>query len=178
MKLSFITILAVGVISSLPVIATSQSTTALSIAAGPSIPIARFKDSQASGFAGAVGVVLGSDDTPFGLRIDAGYDKLRARTTSAAVGSGQRITSGTANVLFTFPGTLAKPYLSAGLGEYGMKSDTTGAKTRTWFGFNFGSGISFPLASKSAFLEARLHSISQRNAKPLRYLQALFGILL
>jgi Outer membrane protein beta-barrel domain len=178
MRFSSLAILAGSAISSLPTVAAPQNTTTLSIAAGQSMPIARFKDSHSSGFAGAIGVIFGSDNTPFGLQIDAGYDKLRARTTSSAVGSNERIISGTANVLFTFPGTSAKPYLSGGLGEYGMKSDTVGAKTLTNFGFNFGSGISFPLSSRSALLEARLQSISQKNAKPLRYLQVLFGILL
>jgi len=178
MKFPFFVFFALSAISGLPTVATSQSTTALSIAAGPSMPVGRLKNSQSTGFAGTVGVVFGSDETPFGLRVDVGYDKLRGRTIGSVVGSSNRIISGTANVLFTFPGISVKPYLSGGLGEYGMKSDTTGAKAVSRFGFNFGSGISFPVASQTAFLEAQLHSISQSNAKPLRFARVVFGILL
>ena len=159
-------------------IGAAQTTTAVSLAGGATVPVGRLKDTQSTGAGGAIGLVVGSADAPFGLRIDAGYDKLRSKTVNAAEIRGSRIISGTANLVFTFPGTLEKAYLLGGLGEYGMRSDSTGAKGSTRFGFDFGSGLSFPVAGRSGFLEARLQSISQNKAKPLRYLQLFLGLLL
>ena len=178
MKFSLVGFIALSALSSLPTLAASQTSMGFVIAAGPSIPIWRLRDSQLSGFGGTAGLILGADAAPYGIRLSAGYDRLPGRTLNSVVASAQRIISGTGDVLFTFSGSVIKPYISGGLGGYRMQSDTAGAKAVTHFGFNFGSGISFPVPGRSALLEAQLHSISQNNAKPLRVMRIVFGLLL
>lgn len=151
---------------------------AVTVVGGVSLPLNRFRETKSQGYYGALGFVLGSADSPLGFRADVGYDKLRGRTAGATSFAGSRILSGIGSAVITFSGNTVKPYLLAGVGEYRMQSDSSDAKPSTQFGFNFGSGISFPIGSRGGLIELRLQSISQKDAKPLRYLQIGLGLLL
>jgi opacity protein-like surface antigen len=158
--------------------APAQSNTSISIAAGAVLPVGKLKDTQSAGEGGSAGLTFGASDNPFGLRLSVGYDRLGKKTVSGKEILGSHVISGNGDVLFTFPGSLTKPYLLAGLGELRMQSDSSGAKSSTRFGFDLGAGVSFPLGSRGAFLESKLQSISQKEAKPVRYLQIVLGLLL
>lgn len=161
----------------LPAAASAQSRTAIALAAGPSFPTGRFRDSQANGTDFNLGLIRGSDDTPVGLRLDFAYDKLKGKSVGGIAAPEKRVTSGNLNLLFSFAGYTMKPYLVGGVGGYKMTSRPFTSDAKIRFGFDFGMGLTLPVAGKAAFVEARINSISQRNAKPVRYVPLLFGFL-
>jgi hypothetical protein len=175
MKLSLLVFAAACVV---PMAGAAQSNTSISIAAGAVLPVGKLKDTQSAGEGGSAGLTFGGADNPFGIRLSVGYDRLGSKTVNGKETLGSHVVSGIGDVIFTFPGTLTKPYLLGGLGGLRMQSDSSGAKSSTRFGFDFGAGMSFPLGSRGAFLESKLQSISQKEAKPVRYLQIVLGLLL
>lgn len=160
-----------------PGTASAQSRTAIAVGAGPSFPTGRFRDTQANGTDFNLGLIRGSDDTPVGLRFDFAYDKLKGKSVGGAVAPEKRVTSGTVNLLFSFAGYTLKPYFVGGVGGYKMTSRPSTLDAKIRFGFNFGMGLTLPVAGKAAFVEARLNSVSQPHARPVRYVPLLFGFL-
>jgi hypothetical protein len=123
-----------------------------------------------------VGLIRGSDDSPFGFRLNFGYDRFPGKTVGSVKNPDRKVTGGVADLMFSTSGYTLKPYLMAGAGAFKMNSTpTTEAKTR--FGFDFGVGFTLPLASRAFFIEGRMNSVSQPNAKPLRYVPIVLGIL-
>jgi len=161
----------------LPASVSAQSRTALAIAAGPSIPTGRLRNTQQTGTDLNIGLIRGSDDSPVGLRFDFGYDKLKGKTVNGVTQPERRTVSGTANVVLSFAGYSMKPYVLAGVGGFRMTSHPSVAQEKTKFGFDFGLGVTIPIATKAFFIEGRLNSISQQNAKPIRYAPIVVGIL-
>lgn len=154
----------------------AQTRTAMAIGAGPSLPIARLRDTQSQGVDLNFGLIRGSDESPFGLRLDLGYDHLPGKTTAGVKNAARNIMGGTVNVMFSAAGYTFRPYGIAGAGIMKMTgSGVTESKAR--FGFDFGVGINMPLTSKALFIETRINSISQHNAKPLRYVPVVIGFL-
>lgn len=160
-----------------PIVLGAQSRTAITVAAGPSIPVGTFRDTQNQGVDINVGLVRGSDDSPLGFRLDLGYDRLPGKNVGGVKNPDRRVVAGTVNIVLSASGYTFKPYAIAGVGAFKMTSKpaTVGEKTR--FGFDFGVGLTMPLANQAFFIESRLNSISQRNAKPLRYLPIVLGVL-
>jgi hypothetical protein len=157
--------------------ARAQTRAVLLVAAGPSFPIKRLNDTQQRGFDIDIAYVRGADESPIGLRFDATYDRLPGRTIAGVKQAGRRIFSGDAGVVVSLPGRLAKPYLLGGVGAYRMKNDTPGSEASTRFGFHFGLGFVLGIPGRALFIESRLQSVSQKNAKPLRYMPIVLGIL-
>ncbi len=159
-----------------PLTLQAQSRTALAVAAGPSIPIGSLRDTQNQGLDLNIGFIRGSDDSPIGLRFDLGYDRFPGKTIAGVKKADSKFVGGTADIVFSTSGFTLKPYLIAGAGGFKM---TSGAATKSTirFGFDFGIGVTLPLASKAFFVESRVNSVSQHNAKPLRYVPIVLGIL-
>lgn len=160
-----------------PLVAAAQSRTAIAIAGGASVPVGRLGDTQVSGTDVTAGLIRGSDDVPVGLRLDAAYSRMRGKSAGGTTQPERRTASGTANLVFSFSGYSMKPYFLGGVGAFKMTSNPSTTDSKTRFGFDFGFGITVPLAGKAAFVETRLNSISQRNAKPLRYVPIVLGFL-
>lgn len=161
----------------LPASIGAQSRTALAIAAGPSIPLGTLRDTQSTGTNVNVGLIRGSDDSPLGLRLDFSYDKLKGKSVRGVTQPERRIAAGTLNLLFSFSGYSIKPYVLAGGGGFKTTMKPAGADSKTRLGFDFGLGVTIPLGGKAAFIESRVNSIAQHNAKPVRYAPIAFGIL-
>lgn len=168
-------VLIASVCLSLP--APAQTKAVLLLAAGPSFPINRLNDTQQHGFDVDIAYVRGSDESPIGLRFDATYDRLPGRTVTGVKQAGRRVFSGDAGVVMSLPGRLVKPYLLSGVGAYRMKNDTLGSEASTRFGFHFGLGFVLGIPGRALFIESRLQSVSQKKAKPLRYMPIVLGIL-
>jgi hypothetical protein len=160
-----------------PILAPAQSRTAIAVAGGTSLPIGRLGDTQISGTDFTAGLIRGSDEIPVGLRLDAAYGRLRGKNIGGTTQPAIRTASGTANIVFSFSGYSLKPYVLAGVGGFKMTSTSPSSDSKIRFGFDFGFGVTVPVAGKAAFVETRLNSISQRNAKPLRYLPIVLGFL-
>jgi hypothetical protein len=161
----------------LPILATAQSRTAIAIAGGASVPIGRLGDTQISGTDFTAGLIRGSDDIPVGLRLDAAYGRLRGKSVGGITQPTKRTASGTANLVFSFSGYSLKPYVLAGVGGFKLTSTPPAPDSKIRFGFDFGFGITVPVAGKAAFVETRMNNISQTHAKPLRYVPIVLGFL-
>ncbi len=155
----------------------AQSRTAIAVAAGPSIPVGAFRDTQNQGVDINVGLIRGSDDSPLGLRLDFGYDRFPGKTVGGVKNADRRIVAGTADLVFSASGYTVKPYAIAGAGAFKATSKPATPDEKTRFGFDFGVGFTMPLANRAFYVESRLNSISQHNAKPLRYIPIVLGVL-
>ncbi|MDQ6716886.1 MAG: outer membrane beta-barrel protein [Gemmatimonadota bacterium] len=160
-----------------PAALSAQSRTAVAIAAGPSFPLAKFRDTQSSGMDYNLSFTRGSDDAPFGFRLDFGYDRMKGKASGTTVGPERKIVSGTLNFLFSFSGHRAKPYLFGGPGGFKMTSMPVAADSKTKFGWDLGAGVTLPLAGRAVYLESRINSISQTPAKPIRFVPIVLGLL-
>ncbi|MGI9078229.1 MAG: hypothetical protein ACR2G6_13015 [Gemmatimonadaceae bacterium] len=148
--------------------ALAQKTYMVAVSGGPAIPVNRFSDSHGTGTAFTASLVVGIETLPIGLRFDAMFNNFGGRDRGPGFGvfegADGKITAGIANLIITFPGSRAKPYLITGGGLYGVKSDLANAKSANHFGFNGGVGTTFGLSRFSAFIESRYHSISRSKA--------------
>lgn len=159
----------VALLALLPIsqVAMGQRTYALGLGGGASIPVGKLSDAQNTGYHGMVVLAVGSAELPIGVRLDGIYNNLANNNLPAGSGAASadlRIAGGLLNLVFTFPGTTAKPYLIAGGGLYSTKSDVPGAKAKNDFGFNAGLGTTFGFGPFAAFLESRYHTISRDAA--------------
>lgn len=140
---------------------------AIALGGGAAFPVGKLNDVQTMGYNGIVALAIGSTELPLGLRIDGIYNSLLSRT--APVGgpssSDLRIVGALGNLIFTLPGTSAKPYLLVGGGMYNIKSDAPDAKSANHFGFNAGFGATFGFGPFATFVESRYHTISRKDDK-------------
>ena len=147
--------------------ASAQKSYAVGIAAGAGIPTGKFNDAHSTGYAVAAFFALGVPDLPIGVRFDGIYHQFPGRTVTPAGGGAAvdnpdlRLMGALGNLIFTFPGTTAKPYLITGGGFYNTKADSSGAKSRNDFGFSAGLGATFGLGPVGMIVEARYHGISR-----------------
>lgn len=147
-------------------VALGQRAYALGLGGGAAFPVGKLSDVQNTGYNGIVLLAIGGAERPIGVRLDGIYNNLRKGNSvgSGVSSSDLSITGALFNLLFAFPGTTAKPYLVAGGGLYGIKSDVPDAKAKSDFGFNAGLGVTFGLGPFAAFLESRYHTISRNEA--------------
>jgi len=149
----------------------AQKSYAVGIAGGAAIPTGKFGDTQSTGYAVTGFIALGVPDLPIGVRFDGIYNKFSGRTISPVGGGASvvspdvRIMGILGNLIYTFPGTTAKPYLIAGGGFYNSKANISGAKAENDFGFSAGFGATFGLGPLAALIEARYHGISRNEAE-------------
>jgi hypothetical protein len=146
--------------------ALAQKSYAVGIAGGAVIPTGKFGDSQSTGYAGTLFLALGVPDLPVGVRFDAIYTDFAGRTVAPDGGGSTtnpdvRVMGVIGNLIYSFPGTSAKPYIVTGGGIYNIKADAPGVRSRNDFGFSVGFGSTFGVGQLAAFLEARYHGISR-----------------
>ena len=144
------------------------------LAAGP---IGKLRDTQSQGLDLNAGLIRGSDDSPIGFRLDLGYDRFPGKTVNGVKNGNRRVVAGTADLVLSASGYTFKPYVIGGAGAFKMTPASASAEAKIRFGFDFGVGVTMPFASRAFYIEGRLNSISQNNAKPLRYMPVVLGIL-
>jgi hypothetical protein len=163
---SLATLLAIALLALAPT-ALAQKSYALGISGGAAIPTGDFSDGQSTGYAVTGFLALGVPGLPLGVRFDGIYNDFSGRTVMPAGGG-----SGTTNprirvmgllgsLIYSFPGTAAKPYLVTGGGIYNIKADVPGVRSDNDFGYSAGFGSTFGVRQLAAFIEARYHSISR-----------------
>src|SRR5687767_4312818 len=147
--------------------ASAQKNYAIGIAAGAGIPTGKFNHSYSTGYTGTVFIALGVPDLPIGVRFDGVYNQFAGRTVTPPGGGAAvenpdlRLIGAIGNLIYTFPGTTAKPYIVTGAGFYNSKVDAPEAKSRNDFGFSAGLGATFGLGPLAWALETRYHGISR-----------------
>jgi hypothetical protein len=148
-------------------IAGAQKSYAIGVAGGAGIPTGKFNDAYSTGYTGTVFIALGVPDLPIGVRFDGVYNQFSGRTVVPPEGGAGvenpdlRLIGAVGNLIYTFPGTTAKPYILTGAGFYNSKADAPGAKSRNDFGFSAGLGATFGLGPLAAVIEARYLGISR-----------------
>jgi hypothetical protein len=168
---------AVALFIFIPLTAGAQSRNAITIAAGPSFPTGELRQTQAQGTDINLGLIRGSDDSPFGVRLDLAYDRFPGKTVNGIHNAERRVAGGSADLLFSTSGYTIKPYLIAGAGAFKVTSKPEAEDAKTRFGFDFGIGFTMPLGTNALFIESRLNSVSQHHARPLRYIPVALGFL-
>jgi hypothetical protein len=165
--------------------ANAQKSYAIGISAGAGIPTGKFNDGYSTGFTGTVFIALGVPDLPIGVRFDGVYNQFAGRTVTPVGGGAAvdnpnlRLMGAVGNLIYTFPGTSAKPYIVTGAGFYNSKANSPGAKSRNDFGFSAGLGATFGLGPLAAALEARYHGISRDTdaGGSIHFVPITFGLM-
>lgn len=144
----------------------AQKSYALGISGGAAIPTGKFSDGQSTGYSATVFLALGVPDLPLGVRFDGIYNNFSGRTVTPAGGGSTtnphvRVMGVIGNLIYSFPGTSAKPYLVTGGGIYNTKADVAGVRSKNDFGYSVGFGSTFGVRQLAAFIEARYHGISR-----------------
>jgi hypothetical protein len=150
--------------------ASAQKSYALGVSGGAAIPTGKFADAQSTGYAATVFLALGVPDLPFGVRFDGIYNNFSGRTVTPAGGGSTtnpdiRMIGLLGNLIYSFPGTSAKPYLVTGGGIYNTKADVADSRSESDFGYSAGFGATFGVRYLAAFIEVRYHGIARETAK-------------
>jgi hypothetical protein len=164
--------------------AKAQKSYAVGFAGGAAIPTGQFSDGQSTGYGGTAFIALGVPDLPFGVRFDGIYSDFSGRTVTPAGGVSTtnprvRVMGLLGNLIYSFPGTSAKPYLVTGGGIYNTKADVADARSENDFGYNAGFGATFGVGRLAAFVEVRYHGISREAAKGgnIQFVPITLGIM-
>lgn len=152
----------------LPVSASAQ--THLIVGAGLSRPISDFGDAVDSGMHGRVGLQVGIPVFPVSLRGEA-----ELQSYSEAVGDDKtNVLSGSLSAVLSLGGIGLRPYLIAGLGNYGIKG--SGADGRDWErGLHGGFGASLGALGFGGFAEVRFVNVDG-TAGDTRFVTATLGL--
>jgi len=145
----------------------AQNSYAIGISAGPTIPTGKFGDGYSKGKNVTGFLAIGAEELPVGVRIDGMYNDFDGRTVTPDGGGATvempdlRLLALVGNAVFTASGSVAKPYLVAGVGFYNSKSSASDARSRNDLGFSIGLGSTFSLGPLASLVEVRFHSISR-----------------
>jgi hypothetical protein len=175
--------IAIAVVVSLgfPSSALGQKMYALGIGGGGAIPVGELSDTQSTGYNGLVVLAIGVAELPFGARFDGIYNKFDFRTAPAGstTTSDLRVMGALGNLIFTFSGTTAKPYVIIGGGLYNTKGEVPGVKSENSFGFNAGFGVTFGVGPLATFVESRYHTISRNEEQGgvIQFVPVTLGLL-
>lgn len=151
-----VAVMALVVVAAAP--ASAQTGTTLGIGVGLTNPMSDWGDDAVlgdkMGFHFGVGAGLALGSAPVRLRIEASWTQTSHQT---GFDGNTRLLGGMVNLVYPFSGAgKIQPYVLGGVGFYSTKiSDGSSDTSKTSVGFGGGAGIRFPLASMSAFIEAR-----------------------
>ena len=144
----------------------AQKSYALGVSGGAAIPTGKFSEAQSTGYAVTAFLALGVPDLPLGVRFDGIYNNFLGRTVTALAGGNTtnphvRVMGVLGNLIYSFPGSSAKPYVVTGAGIYNVKADVPGVRSKSDFGYSAGFGATFGLRALAGFIEARYHGVSR-----------------
>jgi hypothetical protein len=164
----------------------------IGVGGGASVPTGNFDNGFKTGWNVTVPIGWQSSDSPWGVRLDASYDRVTGRSfgtgpasfalRDAGIWSGQLDLT----LLFPFGSNGTGLYLMGGGGVHhfsygsGFNSSTpvpyTGATSgsETKLGVNGGAGLNFSLGSASMFLESRYVSVFTKG-KNTNYVPIVLG---
>ncbi|MEZ0332519.1 MAG: outer membrane beta-barrel protein [Gemmatimonadales bacterium] len=130
----------------------------LGLGGGVVMPTGTYGDLMSTGWNATAVAQFKPAASPLGFQVDASYSRFGLQND---VDGSNRVISGTANAVFSFPSASpVRPYLLGGVGIYDQKitvGDASGSETK--FGFNAGAGFDFALGGAKLFADARFHTI-------------------
>lgn len=160
-------------------------------AGGVIVPTSDTRNALKQGIQGQAFVLLNVLQS-FPLRFNLGYQKLNLKsviassTQQAVTGGDTKIFSGTAGTQIELLHGPLRPYITAGLGGFSVKSTLEGSSvpdspSQFKFGIDGGAGIALQLGRLSAFVEGKVQNIytdaGAINAKNIQAVPVSFGIL-
>lgn len=163
----------VVVLASLSAKATAQATSNsfhFNVAAGASLPLGAFSDAVDVGYHLTGGIGVRNPTAQLGFRGEVSYNGFSGHNGAANL----HITGFTANGSYDLSNAGSNGstlYLIGGLGAYNLGGDN-GSDTE--FGWNAGMGFRWPLSGFAAYIEARLHFVTNSDA---RFVPISFGLL-
>jgi opacity protein-like surface antigen len=133
-------------------------------AGGMSLPLSDAKDALKNGFHGQGFFGVDVPHLPLGVRAALDYERFDLKGLGSGSSGTGTLMGGMANGLWHFPAGPVKPYISAGLGGFNVKSevDSSGATTsesKIHLAVNAGAGVELKLGSIAGFVEARYQNI-------------------
>ena len=134
----------------------AQSSTALGIAAGATVPLSSYADDKNPGYHLGLALDIKTPWSPFSTRIDGDFSELKYKGSSTK----EQIWMANANLVARVPAAMrVTPYVIGGLGVYNRhRTLVFGNTSSTHLGFNAGAGLRFGGARGYTFLEIRYHT--------------------
>lgn len=120
------------------------------------------------------------------LRFNLGYQKFNYKDVLGLNGGTSSILSGTGGLQINLIKGPVRPYITAGLGAFDVRStadSTTGVTTsKVNFGIDDGAGLAFTFGRIDAFVEGRVQNVytcnsGVINSKSIQTVPVSFGIL-
>ena len=162
------------------------------VSGGVAVPSGELSNGGSNGFSGTNtgynvtgSIALALPVIPFGVRIDAGYNRFGTRNlaflASAPCGSGAcslpavpggynadvRVLAYTANVIYALPWPIPiiRPYILGGGGIYNVVQEPTVGDnySQTNAGYELGAGAKVPLGGLKTFIEVRYQRVNQHS---------------
>jgi hypothetical protein len=138
------------------------------VTAGIAIPAGRLGDDHASGYAIGGLVEFAVPNQPYALRAEGMFQRFSLKSGRTA-GSDVSLISVGPTIVYKLNQNPAETFLTGGIAIY----HATDEGTRP--GFNFGTGIAFPLTDFTALAEIRLH-VMLADGKPVLALPLSVGV--
>ena len=138
------------------------------VSAGISIPAGRLSDDHSAGFGfgGLAEYVV--PNQPYSLRGEASFQRFPKKSSRTLASDVNLLALGT-TIVYRMQMQPAETFLTGGIAIYNATDEGTHP------GFNFGTGIGFPLTGFSALAEVRLHVMLADN-KPILALPLSVGV--
>lgn len=155
---------------------------------GAIVPVGKAKDDFKTGYTGQGFLLVHLGPLP-AIRINLAFQKFDFKEALGIPDGHSNVFSGTGGLqIFLIPGPV-RPYITAGLGAFSVKSvsDSVGGTITTTskvhFGIDGGAGLSVRFGRVSAFGEGRVQNIYTNdtgviNQKSITQVPILFGILI
>lgn len=166
-----------------PIAAQAQRPISLGVAAGVPFPLGEFRREVNPGLRVLGTLAVDARTVPFGLRLDAAYDRLGF--TLAPVGAAGRSTGAQQVVSVTLDPTYRMssaaspfaPYLIGGVGAYSIGcTGVASCDGVTRVGWNAGIGARFTTVGVRWFTEARYHRVKMPDTS-VQYVPVTIGLL-
>ncbi len=150
---------------------------------GMSVPIGEAEESYDSGFNGQAYLLVNLMGLP--LRFNLGYQKLNLKEIIAGSGEegSSRILSGIGGLKINLLSGPFRPYVSAGVGAFSVKTEmaSVSSESEFKFGIDGGAGIEFTLGPLEGFIEGRVQNIYTDEGvidfKSIRVIPVSIGII-
>lgn len=158
----------------------------LGFGGGVTVPTGAYKDAVKSGFNGQTYILVHLGPLP-ALRFNLAYQKFSYKDALGLNGGSSALLSGTGGLQINLLRGPVRPYITAGLGAFDVRStvdSATGAtQSKVNFGIDGGAGLAFTLGKHiDAFIEGKVQNVYTRNggftnSKSIQTVPVTFGIL-
>jgi hypothetical protein len=133
----------------------------IGLGVGLTMPMGDYGDIASSGFHALGNVAFKLGPSPLKIRADLSYHRTGLE---GGLDGNTSLIGGMANVVYTLPSPVIKPYFLAGVGYFSEKlSGGGGSVSDNGFAYGAGAGLNFGLAAFSMFVEAKYLSIGSND---------------